>query len=176
MGTDPDWGWHSGIEGWEGQSHGDRKQDSPTSTQRSNENRHSQHPSSHENPKRCLNLSWFDSQVIVVISLSASNSCICGQATSFLIIFAHKTQVSLWTRSLSILLRNNSCAICQLDWSLLSLVNFKIKKLERIYESAPLRHGLSHLWLKNVIYISSLRHNAMIPFIIKTLVINTWPI
>ena len=55
---------------------------------------------------------------------------------------------------------NNSCAVCQLDWSLLSLVNFKVKKLERIYESAPLRHRLSHLWLKNVIYISSLRHNA----------------
>ena len=102
VGTEPDWGWHSGIERWEGQSHGDRKQDSPTSAQRSNENRPSQHSCSHENPKRCLNLSWLDSQVIAVISLSASNSCIRGQATSFLTIFAHKTQVSLWTRSLSI--------------------------------------------------------------------------
>ena len=101
--TEPDWGWHSGIEGWEGQSHGDRKQDSPISAQRSMENRPSQHSFSHENPKRCLNLSWLHSQVIAVISLSVSNSCIRGQATSFLTIFAQKTQVSLWTRSLSIL-------------------------------------------------------------------------
>ena len=81
VGTEPDWGWHSVLEGWEGQSHGDRKQDSPTSAQRSNENRPSQHSCSHENPKRCLNLSWLDSQVVAVISLSASNSCIRGQAT-----------------------------------------------------------------------------------------------
>ena len=139
------------IEGWEGQSHGDRKQDSSTFAQRSNENRPSQHSPSHANPKRCLNLSWLDSQVIAVISLSASNSCIRGQATSFLTIFAHKTQVSKEPLHLPVSNTdtnnaypgNNSCAGCQLDWSLLSLANFKVKKLERIYESAPLRHRLS---------------------------------
>ena len=77
-------------------------------------------------------------------------------------ISAHKTQVSLWTRSLSILQSViliqtmllpatihvqsvNLTGVCYL----LSILN--LKKLARIYKSAPLRHRLSHLWLKIVI-------------------------